>query len=85
MHRVIADLHPINGVDPFLRRPVDRGMRYFRLHGKPAYHYHDRCTGAELPALRDGLSRARPNRVLFNNDSMADDAKRFMRLLDDPM
>ena len=64
-----------------MRRPVGRGLRYFRLHGRPAYHYRYRYTDAELSALRDMLSNAWPNRVLFNNDRMADDAKRFIRLL----
>ena len=56
-------------------------MRYFRLHGRPAYHYRYRYNRAELSGLRDMLSRSWPNRVLFNNDSMADDAKRFIQLL----
>jgi uncharacterized protein YecE (DUF72 family) len=81
VHRVIAELDLVHAVDPFLRRPLGRGMRYFRLHGRPAYHYHYRYTDAELSALRDMLSTSRPNRVLFNNDSMAGDATRFLRLL----
>lgn len=81
VRRVITDLALVHGVDPFLRRPVGRGMRYFRLHGRPAYHYRYRYTNAELSALHGMLSRAWPNRVLFNNDNMAGDAKRFIRLL----
>ena len=79
--RIVTELALVHGVDPFLRRPVGRGLRYFRLHGRPAYHYRYRYTNADLSALRQMLSRAWPNRVLFNNDSMADDAKRFMRIL----
>lgn len=78
---VIGELALVHGVDPFLRRPVGRGMRYFRLHGRPDYRYHYRYTDADLLALRGMLSGAWPNRVLFNNDCMADDAKRFIRLL----
>jgi uncharacterized protein YecE (DUF72 family) len=81
VRRVINDLKLIHGVDPFLRRPVGRGLRYYRLHGRPAYHYRYRYTDADLSALHDALSRAWPNRVLFNNDRMAHDAKRFIRLL----
>ncbi|MEJ2689702.1 MAG: DUF72 domain-containing protein [Deltaproteobacteria bacterium] len=79
--RLVDDLTLVHGVDPFLRRPVGRGQRYFRLHGRPAYHYHYRYDNGELSALHDMLSRAWPNWVLFNNDNMADDAKRFIRLL----
>lgn len=55
----------------------------YRLHGRPAYHYRYRYTDAELQILRDMLRPTQPNRVLFNNDSMADDARRFIRLLTD--
>ncbi len=79
---VVGDLNLVHGVDPFLRKPVGRGMRYFRLHGRPAYHYRYRYTDTELSTLRDMLSHAWPTRVLFNNDNMANDAKRFIRLLD---
>jgi uncharacterized protein YecE (DUF72 family) len=82
VRRLLTDLDLVHGVDPFLRRPVGRGMRYFRLHGRPAYHYRYRYTDPELLALHGMLSRAWPNRVLFNNDSMADDAKRFRRLVE---
>ena len=81
LSRVLAELGLVHGVDPFLRRPVGGGMRYLRLHGRPAYHYRYHYDNADLSALRDMLSRTLPNRVLFNNDSMADDAKRFIRLL----
>lgn len=77
--RVVTDLALMHGMDPFLRRPLGRGMGYFRLHGRPAYHY--RGTNADLVALWDMVSRTGPNRVLFNNDSMAEDAKRFIQLL----
>ncbi len=81
VRRVISDLTLVHGVDPFLDRPVGRGIRYFRLHGRPAYHYRYRYNGADLSKLRDMLSNSWLNRVLFNNDSMADDAKRFIQLL----
>jgi uncharacterized protein YecE (DUF72 family) len=82
MHGLVTDLQLVHGLDPFLRRPLGQGIRYFRLHGRPAYHYHYRYTDSELSALNDMLSISSPNWVLFNNDSMADDAKRFIRMLD---
>ncbi len=78
---VFGDMQLVHGVDPFLSRPVSHGIRYFRLHGRPAYHYRYRYSDADLSALRDMLSRTSSNRVLFNNDSMAEAAKRFIRLL----
>lgn len=78
---LLRDLELVHGVDPFLRRPVGRGMRYFRLHGRPAYHYRYRCyTDADLDELWRLLSPSWSNRVLFNNDSMAADARRFLQL-----
>lgn len=82
---LVTDLVLIHAVDPFLRRPVGRGVRYFRLHGKPAYHYRYRYTDTDLSALRGMLSRTGPNRVLFNNHSMVADAKRFIGLLSGPL
>ena len=63
------------------RVAVGRGLRYFRLHGRPAYHYRYRHIDAVLSALEAMLSRAWPNRVLLNNIAMTDEAKRFMQLL----
>lgn len=81
---LVGDLELVHGVDPFLRRPVGKGLRYFRLHGRPAYHYRYRYTDADLRTLQAMLSRAWPNLVLFNNDAMADDARRFLRRLGGP-
>ncbi len=78
---LLRDLRLIHAVDPFLRRPVGRGLRYFRLHGRPAYHYHYQYRDAELAELRNRLSRAWPNLVLFNNDRMVEDARRFRVLV----
>lgn len=74
---LVRDLDLVHGVDPFLRRPVGRGLRYFRLHGRPAYRYRYRYSDADLALLERTLSRAWPNWVLFNNDAMNVDARRF--------
>lgn len=78
LRKLMADLDPIHVVDPFLRKPVGRGLRYFRLHGRPAYRYRYRYTDADLLQLESALNKAWPNWVLFNNDAMADDARRFI-------
>ena len=76
---LIRDLDLVHGVDPFIRKPVGRGLRYFRLHGRPAYHYHYEYTDDDLGCLEAMLSGGWPNRVLFNNDAMAGDARRFLQ------
>ncbi len=78
---LMAELKLIHAVDPFLARPVGRGLRYFRLHGLPAYHYRHRYSDQELETLAGLLNGAWPNLVLFNNAHMADDARRFRRLV----
>jgi uncharacterized protein YecE (DUF72 family) len=75
---LVSDLDLVHGVDPFLRKPVGRGLRYFRLHGRPAYHYQYRYTDQELIELQKMLNCNWPNYVLFNNISMAEDARRFL-------
>lgn len=80
---LLAELSLVHAVDPFLRRSLGRGLRYFRLHGKSAYHYGYKYTDADLETLRGMLSRAWPNWVLFNNASMAEDARRFRQLIVD--
>lgn len=77
---VVNDLDLIHGVDPFLRKPLGRGLRYFRLHGRPAYNYRYQFSHAELNALHNMLGRVWSHYILFNNDAMADDARRFLRL-----
>lgn len=84
LRKAIDDLDLIHVVDPFLRRPVGRGLRYLRLHGRPAYHYHYRYSDEDLRELEDALTRAWPDWVLFNNDAMADDARRFIARLERP-
>ncbi len=79
---LLRELRLVHAVDPLLRRPLGKGLRYFRLHGVPAYNYRHRYTDAELLRIRKCLSRAWPNLVLFNNVHMAEDARRFRRLVE---
>ncbi|MGM0578086.1 MAG: DUF72 domain-containing protein [Myxococcota bacterium] len=78
LRQICEDLDLVHAVDPFLRPPVGRGIRYYRLHGKPAYNYSYTYTDAELDTLAGKMVAAWPDWVLFNNDSMADDARRFI-------
>ena len=78
---LLRSLRLIHAVDPFLRRPLERGLRYFRLHGRPAYHYHYRYSDEELLELRQMMSGSWPHWVLFNNHRMVEDARRFRSLV----
>jgi uncharacterized protein YecE (DUF72 family) len=79
---LVSDLDLVHAVDPFVDAPVGRGLRYFRLHGRPAYNYSYRYSDGDLDELETCLSGAWPNWVLFNNDAMADDAQRLLRRLE---
>lgn len=69
------------GLDPFLRPPSGGEACYFRLHGRPAYHYQYSYTEEDLTALAAMADRCRSAWVLFNNVAMAADARRFQRRL----
>lgn len=75
---LVEDLDLVHGVDPFIRSPVGPGLRYYRLHGRPAYAYSYGYTESDLEELRDALSETTANRVLFNNSNMVEDAVRFI-------
>lgn len=81
---LVQDLDLVHCVDPFLREPVEGPktcVRYFRLHGRPAYVYHYAYTEEDLDFLQGRLTGRERNFVLFNNDSMARDARRFLARL----
>ncbi len=63
-------VHRYKFIDTFLRKPVGRDLRYFRLHGKPAYNYRYRYSDDDLATLEDAVNNPWPNYVLFNNDSI---------------
>lgn len=53
-------------------------MDYFRLHGAADYVYT--YTDKELEVLRKKISE-KPTYIMFNNNTMKEDALRFMKLL----
>lgn len=81
VERLCRELDLVHAVDPFLRPAAGTGLQYLRLHGRPAYHYRYRYTDPDLGWLAAQLDTTRPARVLFNNDSMAEDARRFLTRL----
>ena len=78
-------LELIHGVDPFAEAPVTSDFAYFRLHGSPPGKrmYRYTYTDDDLKRLYEKcLNTGSPEvYVLFNNDTMYDDALRFMKMV----
>jgi uncharacterized protein YecE (DUF72 family) len=74
-----AELGLLHAVDPFLQLPLTSGEGYFRLHGRTGYRY--RYTDSDLRSLLDMVRRHEPCYVLYNNISMLEDARRFLKLV----
>ncbi len=73
------DLNLVHCVDPFKARPLAGRIRYFRLHGLPGYDLGYQYTDEDLQRLQ-GMADRRTSYVLFNNNTMRDDALRFRKL-----
>lgn len=71
------DLTP--AVDPFATPPFPGPLAYFRLHGIGGYRY--KFTDHDLEILHSFLAGHQEVYVLFNNISMADDARRFLSVV----
>jgi len=71
------ELRLIHCVDPFVNQPITAGTRYFRLHGIGGYRY--RFTDDDLGRLRPMCPAGETCYVLFNNMTMFEDARRFLR------
>lgn len=79
---LLWELDLIHGTDPFLAPSLSEDFHYFRLHGRPAYAYGYRYTAEDLEQLVKMLPTQGTVFVLFNNASMAADARRFKALLE---
>ena len=78
VRELCEELDLIHGIDPFQQQPATSGLGYYRLHGKTGYRYQ--YSDADLRQLLE-FAQSRPFcYVLFNNLSMLEDARRFMRL-----
>jgi uncharacterized protein YecE (DUF72 family) len=74
--KLCAELDLVHVVDPFVRRTVTAGLRYYRLHGIGGYRYaYSDADLARLASWCRGETYA-----MFNNMTMADDALRFARM-----
>ncbi len=82
VRELAEELGLIHGVDPFLDQTATPSWIYYRLHGRPAYHYRYRYSDRELDWLAERIREGGTVRVLFNNDAMASDARRLKERLD---
>jgi uncharacterized protein YecE (DUF72 family) len=78
VRELCEELGLVHGVDPFHQNPVAGPFAYFRLHGRTGYRY--RYSDQDLEELREMTGKYASCYVLFNNNSMLDDARSFSRL-----
>lgn len=78
IRELCQELQLIHCVDPFKNRPQYGEFQYFRLHGISGYYYQ--YTDEDLQHLAMWVQE-KPTYVFFNNNSMKDDALRFMELI----
>ncbi len=79
--RLCRRLGLLRGGDPFAMAPPSphvQPLAYFRLHGRGGYRYT--FTDGDLAEILAQARRYETAWVLFNNQSMWDDARRFARL-----
>jgi uncharacterized protein YecE (DUF72 family) len=75
------ELDLVPALDPFATAPFAGPLAYFRLHGSGGYRY--KFTDADLETLKSFLTGYQEAYVLFNNMSMAEDARRFLSVVSD--
>jgi uncharacterized protein YecE (DUF72 family) len=81
VERICEDLGLVHAVDPFDKEPATYGLAYFRLHGSPPGKtmYRYRYSDEDLERLKRICAEYDDAYVLFNNETMHDDAIRFAR------
>ena len=78
IRRLCEELDLVHCVDPFKDEPLFGPLDYFRLHGITDYVYT--YTDKELEVLRKKVSE-KPTYVMFNNNTMKEDALRFLEII----
>lgn len=81
VEELCRELDLVPALDPFTTPPFAGPLAYFRLHGIGGYRY--KFTDADLETLKSFLSGHQGAYVLFNNMSMAEDARRFLSVVSD--
>jgi uncharacterized protein YecE (DUF72 family) len=79
VEELCRELDLVPAVDPFATPPFPGPLTYFRLHGIGGYRY--KFTNTDLETLKSFLAGDQEAYVLFNNMSMADDARRLLSVL----
>jgi len=72
------ELDLIHCVDPFRNENLSGDIDYFRLHGITGYVYT--YTDKDIEILKKKI-KGKPTCVMFNNNTMKEDALRFMKVL----
>ncbi len=77
--RICEDLGLVHAVDPFDKEPATYGLAYFRLHGSPPGRsmYRYTYTDEDLVRLKSTCDEYDDVFVMFNNETMQEDAIRF--------
>ncbi len=73
------ELDLVHVVNPLKEEPLYGSIRYFRLHGRTGYRYLH--TDEDLHFLKALCPEGVTTYVLFNNMFMAEDASRFLELI----
>ncbi len=83
VERICEDLGLVHAVDPFDKDPATYGLAYFRLLGSPPGKtiYRYRYTDEDLGRLKRICAEYDDAYVLFNNETMHEDAMRFVTSL----
>jgi uncharacterized protein YecE (DUF72 family) len=76
IEKICKELSLIDVVDPFLRAPTYGKIFYYRLHGGKGYKHQ--FTDEELEKLAE-MVKDKTGYVMFNNITMFDDARRFLK------
>ena len=79
IRELCAELDLVHVVDPFQNAQLHGEMNYFRLHGKTGYRYE--YSDEDLAELLEMVNRDTAF-CMFNNISMDDDARRFVRMIE---
>ncbi len=83
VERICEELGLVHAVDPFDKEPATYGLAYFRLHGSPPGKamYRYTYTDEDLARLRQICTEYDDAYVMFNNETMHQDAIHFEKSL----
>ncbi|MGC9105521.1 MAG: DUF72 domain-containing protein [Thermoprotei archaeon] len=85
LKELLDELGFVHVVDPFRRKSLTEGMKYYRLHGKGKgeVNYRYKYTDEDLRELLQMVAEEKEAYVMFNNVYSFEDAKRFKEMIGD--